>query len=356
MLNNPFLINMNYAFETEENLYIVMDYLSGGDLRYYLCHHNYMSEAKVKFIVSNILLALKYIHSKHIIHRDLKPENLVFDSKGYLHLTDFGISHELNEGDEFIESSGTPGYMAPEVVLRKPHDYTVDFFGLGVIVFELITGKRPYNGKTRKELKEQMLAKEVKLTVEMLPKKWKDSNIIEFVNGLLKRKANERLGSKGVEEVMSHEWLYDVDWESVEAMRAKSPFRIGDSDNFDHEFANREDEEQYSKDKEYYLRIVNRNQFFKGYYFNVIESLRKKIEEKETTNQNDVSTISTSHTRRSVFKKIPGKRNKSKFNNKKEPRSISPFMPMMKEEKEKSTIDPLSMRVSPRTSRVIINS
>ena len=66
MLNNPFLINMNYAFETEENLYIVMDYLSGGDLRYYLCHHNHMSESKVKFIVSNILLALKYVHSKHL--------------------------------------------------------------------------------------------------------------------------------------------------------------------------------------------------------------------------------------------------------------------------------------------------
>lgn len=156
---------------------------------------------------------------------------------------------------------------------------------------------------------------------------------------------------------MSHEWLYDVDWEVVEAMRTKSPFHIGDNDNFDQEFANREDEEQYSKDKEYYLRIVNRNQFFKGYYFNVIESLRNKIEEKENTNQNDdISTISTSHTRRSVFKKIPAKRIQSKFNNKKEQHSISPFMPMMKEEKEKSTIDPVSMRVSPRTSRVIINS
>lgn len=358
MLNNPFIINMNYAFETEENLYIVMDYLSGGDLRYYLCRHNRISESKVKFIVTNILLALKYIHSKHIIHRDLKPENLVFDSKGYLHLTDFGISHEYNEGDEIIDSSGTPGYMAPEIVLRKPHNFNVDFFGLGVIIYELITGKRPYNGKTRKELKEQMLAQEVKLTVEMLPKKWKDTNIIEFVNGLLKRKANERLGSNGIEEVMSHEWLYDVDWEEIESMRAKSPFHIGDNDNFDQEYANREDDEQYSKDKEYYLRIVNRNQFFKGYYFNVLESVRNKLDGKEITNQNDTSTISTSHTKRSVFRKIPKHRNRSKFSNKKEQsvRSISPFMPMMNEEKERSTIDPLSMRVSPRSSRVIINS
>lgn len=98
MLNHPFIINMNYAFETEENLYIVMDYLRGGDLRYYICRHNRMSEAKVKFIVTNILLASKYIHSKHIIHRDLKPENLVFDSKGYLHLTDFAFNtnREMN--------------------------------------------------------------------------------------------------------------------------------------------------------------------------------------------------------------------------------------------------------------------
>ena len=315
MLNNPFIINMNYAFETEENLYIVMDYLNGGDLRYYLCRHNRMSEAKVKFIVSNILLALKYIHSKHIIHRDLKPENLVFDSKGYLHLTDFGISHEYNEGDELVDATGTPGYMAPEIVLRKPHDYSVDFFGLGVIIYELITGKRPYSGKTRKELKEQMLSKEGRLTVEMLPRKWKDVKVIDFVNGLLKRKQNERLGCNGVEEVMSHEWLDNVDWEEVEAMRAKSPFRIGDEDNFDQDYANSEDEEDYSKDKEYYLRIVNRNQFFKGYYFNVIESQRKKIEEKE--NKNDTSTISTAHTRRSVFNQVPPHRNR-KYTCKKE--------------------------------------
>ena len=246
--------------------------------------------------------------------------------------------------------------MAPEIVLRKPHDYTVDFFALGVIIYELITGKRPFNGKTRKELKEQMLSKEARLTVEMLPRKWKDEKVIEFVNGLLKRKQNERLGCNGIEEVMSHEWFDDVDWEEVEAMRAKSPFRIGDEDNFDQDYANSEDEGDYSKDKEYYLHIVNRNQFFKGYYFNVIESHRKKIEEKENANQNDTSTISTAHTRRSVFNKIPPHRNRSKYINKKEKslRSISPFMPMMND--DRSTIDPLSVRVSPRMSKGVIYS
>lgn len=358
LLNYPFLINMHYAFETEDSLYIVMDFLSGGDLRYHLCKRIRFSEKEVKFIIANILLALKYVHKNHIIHRDLKPENLVFDSKGYLHLTDFGIAHEYQPGDEIIDSSGTPGYMSPEVILKHPHNCSVDFFSLGVITYELMMGKRPYNGKSRKELKEQILAKEVKLKQKQLPKQWNDLNVIDFVNRLLKRKAEERLGYKGVEEVMNHPWLNDVDWTHIEAMTEQSPFSFDSQDNFDEYYANKKDEEEYAKEKEYYLNVVNKNRYFRYYYYDINEA--KKDSSARSKNS---STISTTYSNRknTVLKKIPinsiaKAKNMNSINKDiNSTRDISPFLPMMRETKDKdlSSIEPMSMKISRRNSKVI---
>ncbi len=105
-----------------------------------------------------MILGLKYIHSKGYIHRDIKPENLVFDEKGYLRITDFGISRKKRL-DNYRDTSGTPGYMAPEIMCRKNHSYEVDYFALGVILYESMLGYRPYKGKSRKEIREQILTK-----------------------------------------------------------------------------------------------------------------------------------------------------------------------------------------------------
>lgn len=108
---------MEYAFQDRDNLYLVMDLQMGGDLRYRLSRHKRFSEEKTRFFIACIIEALEYIHNKSIIHRDIKPENLVFDSNGYLKITDFGISRIWNP-DNAKETSGTPGYMAPEVMCR----------------------------------------------------------------------------------------------------------------------------------------------------------------------------------------------------------------------------------------------
>ena len=162
--NYNLLCNMYYAFQDSETLYIVMDYLSGGDLRYLISRRNYFTEIETKFIAACITLNLNYIHSKNVIHRDIKPENLVFDSNGYLHLTDFGIALEYHRGDKGVKSaSGTPGYMAPEAITNKKQEFSVDYFALSVIVYELMMEERPYLGKNRKRIKEQMLNIEIKL-------------------------------------------------------------------------------------------------------------------------------------------------------------------------------------------------
>lgn len=135
-----FIVNMQYAFQDRENLYLVMDLLNGGDLRYHIARHRRFSEEQTKFFITCILISLDYIHSKSIIHRDIKPENLVFDDKGYLRVTDFGIARIWNP-DNSKETSGTPGYMAPEVMCRQNHGVAVDYFAVGVIAYECMMGR-----------------------------------------------------------------------------------------------------------------------------------------------------------------------------------------------------------------------
>ena len=131
---------MQYAFQDRDNLYLVMDLLNGGDLRYHIARHRRFSEEQTKFFITCILVSLDYIHSKSIVHRDIKPENLVFDDKGYLRVTDFGIARIWNP-DTSKETSGTPGYMAPEVMCRQNHGVAVDYFAVGVIAYECMMGR-----------------------------------------------------------------------------------------------------------------------------------------------------------------------------------------------------------------------
>ena len=140
-LTHSFIVNMHFSFQDKDNLYLIMDYLSGGDLRYNLSHYKkQFSEKQAQFFIACIILALEYIHNKGIIHRDIKPENLVFDNIGYLRVTDFGIAR-MNVNNNSAETSGTPGYMAPEVIRGLHHTYTVDYFALGVIAYEIMLGK-----------------------------------------------------------------------------------------------------------------------------------------------------------------------------------------------------------------------
>lgn len=141
-LSSPFIANMVCAFNDRDNLYLVMDLLPGGDLRYKLGSLNKFTEDQSRFLIACILTAVEFIHKKKIFHRDIKPENLVFDEAGYLRLTDFGIARsELSK--QSLDASGTPGYMAPEVLCKQVHSYEVDYYAVGIIAHELMLGRVP---------------------------------------------------------------------------------------------------------------------------------------------------------------------------------------------------------------------
>ena len=160
-----------------------------------------------------LTVSLQYIHQNCIIHRDIKPENLVFDANGYIKVTDFGIA-KAYQRENSNETSGTPSYMAPEVIFKQNHSYEADYYALGVICHELMLNKRPYKGRTRKELKEQMLHKKIKLRPHNIPFGW-DVEIVDFINQCLQRKPCKRLGANGAQEVMQHPWLKNFDWSSL---------------------------------------------------------------------------------------------------------------------------------------------
>ena len=234
-LRHPFIVNMNCAFQDYDNLYLVMDLLTGGDLRYHLCKIRHFSEQETKFFIACLLLGLEYIHSNNIIHRDIKPENLVFDEKGYLRITDFGVA-KIRKEDNSSETSGTPGYMAPEVLMAQNHSFPVDFFAIGVMGYEFMLGQRPYVGKNRKEIKHLVLRKQAKIDEDNIVDGWSMESV-EFINHCLKRKDSRRLGfTGGVKDLKNHKWFKDYDWESLFNKTLIAPFIPPIGGNFDKKY------------------------------------------------------------------------------------------------------------------------
>ena len=230
-LRHPFLVNMHYAFQDSDNLYLVIDILNGGDLRFHCSRYRKFSEEQTRFFIACLVHSLSYVHKNNVIHRDIKPENLILDDKGYVHLTDFGIAKE-NKGDNSSETSGTPGYMAPEVILGVGHSFSVDYYAIGVIGYEFMMGKRPYIGETRREIKEQMFRKQARIDIKVRKEWSKDS--IDFINRLIDRKQELRLGNKyGIKELKEHFWLKYYPWTELENKLLPGPFIPEKRNNFD---------------------------------------------------------------------------------------------------------------------------
>ncbi len=141
-----------------------------------------------------MLLGMDYFHSNKVIHRDIKPENLVLDEKGYLRITDFGVAKVFRK-ENSSETSGTPGYMAPEVMCAQNHSYLVDYFAIGVIAFEFMFGVRPYLGKSRKEIKELILSKQVQVKKTDIPEGW-SVEAADFINKV--RKNFKKISPKNI--------------------------------------------------------------------------------------------------------------------------------------------------------------
>ena len=275
-LKHPLITNLYCAFQDKENLYLIMDYLSGGDLREYIKNYHLCKEDEIKFIISNIIVIFEYLYDNNIIHRDLKPENLIFDDNGYLHLTDFGIAMIYNKHKKIKKKSGTPYYVAPEIYDKKSkiRNFSMDYFSLGVIIYELIFGKKPYIGKNKIELINEVQLKEVKVDLNDLPKIYNNKNLFcDFINKLLKLNPKERLGSiNGIYDLKNHPLFENVNWDNILNKTIISPF-IKKKNNREKIISiNSINDDIIIDNYKEILDIINKAGYFKEYNYNYCEN------------------------------------------------------------------------------------
>ena len=147
----------------------------------------------------------------------------MLDEKGYPRITDLGIARYFR-AENNCDTSGTPGYMAPEVICRQNHTFAVDYFALGVIAFEFMMGRRPYNGRSRNEIRDEILSRQVQVRKSDIPDGW-SLEAADFINRLIQRKATNRLGYMGSQDVRSHPWLRMFPWEKLQSKSLSAPYK-----------------------------------------------------------------------------------------------------------------------------------
>ncbi|CAD7083225.1 unnamed protein product [Hermetia illucens] len=241
---SPFLVGMHYAFQTETRLYLVLDYVSGGELFTHLYKNEHFTEDEVRIYIAEVVLALEQLHKLGIIYRDIKLENILLDANGHIVLTDFGLSKELHGSNERAYSfCGTLEYMAPEVVRggSAGHDTAVDWWSVGVLTYELLTGASPFTvvdeRNTQHDISRRILKTEPPIPDEL------GSEVKDFISKLLVKDPKKRLGGSKADasQIKSHPFFRKVDWTKLSRKQIPAPFKPKieselDTSNFSDEF------------------------------------------------------------------------------------------------------------------------
>ncbi|KAG1692141.1 hypothetical protein DVH05_025761 [Phytophthora capsici] len=230
MISSPFVVCLKYSFQTPEELFLVLDLRTGGDLSFHLNRARF-SETQVRFWAAQILLGIQHLHDKNIVYRDLKPENILLDEKGNCSLSDLGLAVEVTS--TLTGRCGTRGYWAPEMLLRDEsgnrlvYDQSVDWWSYGCLVYELLYGKCPFRTSKAKALHEDKQQAYDKATLELTPAydpKYFSADAAELIQQLLIRDPTKRLGAKGAEEVKRMRFFSSIDWAQMEQMQVPPPF------------------------------------------------------------------------------------------------------------------------------------
>ena len=259
-LNYPFLVGMEFCFQTEERVYFVLPFVRGGELFQHLRQFKYFPEEKVKFYASIIGLALEYLHKNGIVYRDIKPENILLEEDGYLKLIDFGMAKILKEDEKANSFCGTPEYLAPEIITGEGHNRMADWWSYGTLIYEMLFGIPPFFCENVEKMYDLITKAELRF-----PKKFKvTDNAKDFLAKLLVKNQKERFGiNGGFEEIKKHPFFKGIDFKALEEKKIEAPFKpvLEDSfdvRNFDEEFTS--EDLASSEITEKNMELIKRNQ------------------------------------------------------------------------------------------------
>uniref|UniRef100_A0A060T3U1 Serine/threonine-protein kinase SCH9 n=1 Tax=Blastobotrys adeninivorans TaxID=409370 RepID=A0A060T3U1_BLAAD len=235
---SAFIVGLKFSFQTPADLYLVTDYMSGGELFWHLQKEGRFKEDRAKFYIAELILALESLHDHDIVYRDLKPENVLLDANGHVALCDFGLSKANPTDGKTNTFCGTTEYLAPEVLLDdKGYTKMVDFWSLGVLVFEMCCGWSPFYAEDNQQMYKNIAFGKVRFPKDALSPEGRN-----FVKGLLNRNPKHRLGAlEDTRELRRHEFFRDIDWDLLRAKKIPPPFKPHvtsetDTSNFDPEF------------------------------------------------------------------------------------------------------------------------
>jgi len=237
LVNHPFICTLHFAFQTQDKLYLVLDFLSGGELFFHLSEATRFEATRARFYAAEIILALSHLHSKDVIYRDLKPENAVLDKDGHVVLTDFGLAkQQVNDNAMTYTFCGTPEYLAPEILMGRGHNRAVDWWSLGILLYEMLVGLPPFYSENINDMYDLILKSDPQFP-DHVPEDARD-----LLKLLLNKDEKKRLGGANVDasDIKSHRFFKGIDWDKLYKKQLTPPFvpQIKDDDTkyFDDEF------------------------------------------------------------------------------------------------------------------------
>lgn len=268
-VNSPFIVPLKFSFQSPDKLYLGLAFVNGGELFHHLQREGRFSEARARFYTAELFCALEHLHDFNVIYRDLKPENILLDYTGHIALCDFGLC-KLNMGDKETTHTfcGTPEYLAPELLLGHGYTKSVDWWTLGVLLYEMLTGLPPFYSEDVNEMYRKILHNPLTFPPEVQP------DARDLLTRLLHREASQRLGygPHGAAEIKSHPFFTKhIDWNQLLAKKVQPPFKPGvasafDTSNFDPEFTS-EPALDSVVDESHMISATNQEQFA-GFSYN----------------------------------------------------------------------------------------
>jgi protein kinase A len=228
----PFVVNLKFHFKDNSNLYMVLEFVNGGEMFTHLRKMGRFSEEHAKFYAAQVCMAFEYMHSMDVVYRDLKPENILIDNQGFLKITDFGFAKRIKGRTWTL--CGTPEYLAPEIILSKGYNKSVDWWSLGVLIFEMSAGYPPFFADQPIQIYEKIVAGKIRFPNHF------SANLQDLIKNILQTDVTKRYGNlkNGVHDIQNHKWFQNTEWLSIYQRTAKVPFTpkvkgIGDTSNFD---------------------------------------------------------------------------------------------------------------------------